>query len=237
MTEYDERQFSENYPPGIERHWWQMARNRMIEAALHEAGLAGRRLFEVGCGPGVVVDHLRRVGWACEGCDLGQPTPLLGVAAHLHLGLAASAVPDAVRQSAEVLLLCDVIEHVADAPAFLREMAASFPQARTVLVTVPARRELWSNYDEHFGHFRRYDRPLLAEHLAQGGFTQRRCRYAFQSLYGVMLVLNRLHSRAVSYQAPRRPGLHRAIAHAFAAEARLLPGWLPGSSLIALAER
>lgn len=237
MTEYDAARFGENYPPGIERHWWQTARNLMIETNLRKAGLTGKRLFEVGCGPGVVVDHLRRAGWDCGGCDLGRPEPLPAAAAHLHLGVAAATVPEPVRLAADVLLLCDVIEHVPDAPAFLAELAETFPNARSLLVTVPARRELWSNYDEHFGHFRRYDRALLADELAQAGYRLVRGRYVFQSLYWVMLALNRLKPRAVSYQAPGRPGLHRLIAAAFALEARLLPGALPGSSLIGLAER
>jgi hypothetical protein len=46
------------------------------------------------------------------------------------------------------ILLRDVVEHIEDAGTFLRDLLRAFPNARHVLIAVPARMELWSNYDE-----------------------------------------------------------------------------------------
>jgi hypothetical protein len=43
--------------------------------------------------------------------------------------------------------------------------------------------------------------------------------------------------RSVATRAPARPGLHRLIAWGCHQEARWLPRWLPGTSLLALATR
>ncbi len=92
------------------------------------------------------------------------------------------------RRSVDALLLLDVLEHIEDDVGFLRAIGDGFPNSRALIVTVPARAELWSNYDTHYGHFRRYDRPTLATTLEAGGFTLRHQRYFFQELYLPMLL-------------------------------------------------
>jgi hypothetical protein len=57
-------------------------------------------------------------------------------------------------------LLCDVMEDLPEPIAFLDKVRMSLPALERVLLTVPARQELWSNWDQHHGHFRRYDLQL-----------------------------------------------------------------------------
>ena len=71
----------------------------------------------------------------------------------------------AQRNEVRTILLLDVIEHLEDPVAFLAELRSHFPALRHLLLTVPARQELFSNYDEFNGHFRRYDPALLRELL------------------------------------------------------------------------
>ena len=44
-------------------------------------------------------------------------------------------------------------------------------------ILVPARQELYSRLDSDFGHFRRYDKPLLAGRLREAGFKVRHIHY------------------------------------------------------------
>jgi SAM-dependent methyltransferase len=70
------------------------------------------------------------------------------------------------REKADLALLLDVIEHVPDDAALVREAVASLRPGGYLLVTVPAGMELWSPHDEVFGHYRRYDRSGLASVLS-----------------------------------------------------------------------
>ncbi len=238
MTAYTAEQYEQNYPDGIGDYFWNLARNHVIADTLRAAGVAGEAMLEVGCSTGVVLGYLRNHGMDCIGSELGRPPVPAELAPHLHTGLDACALPEAVRQRITMLLLCDVIEHLPKPETFLSRLLAAFPNVRHVLVTVPARQEIWSNYDEHFGHFRRYDRPSLGRELAASGLVVVRQRYFFHALYALMAVLTLLGiKRGVDQAAPARPGLHRLMARLCRWEARLLPGGLAGSSLVALARR
>ena len=236
-TAFDHEQFDQAYPPGIERSWWHAARNRVIARAFAAHVPLGSRILEVGCGTGIVTAHLRSCGWDAVGVDLGEPQIGLHASEHLMLGTNALELPANVRESFQALALFDVIEHVADAPAFLREMLRAFPQARHVGVTVPARQELWTSFDDHFGHFRRYDLAMLREEFSAAGLTTLRASYFFHSVYPAIALNNlvRGRKRNVRFSAPA-PGaasaVHGLLGSLFAFESRILPGSWPGSSII-----
>ncbi len=59
------------------------------------------------------------------------------------------------------MLLTDVLEHIADDYAMLSELLAAASPGCHFLLTVPADESLWSEHDESFGHYRRYDRARL----------------------------------------------------------------------------
>ena len=105
---------------------------------------------------------------------------------------------------------------------------------------MPARSELWSNYDEHYGHFRRFDRPGLRALFRSSGFGVLESGYFFHSLYPAALLLKTIHGeRAVAIRAPdpNKVGLHHLVASLFQIEYRLLPRSLPGTSCYAVLRR
>ena len=72
-SEYTQSQFHENYPQGIENHFWHLARNHLIASTLSRSLPDPGRILEIGCGPGIVLRHLREIGFDCWGCELGAP--------------------------------------------------------------------------------------------------------------------------------------------------------------------
>lgn len=239
---FDGDQFHQAYPEGIERSWWSSARNRILTRAFERHVPRSSKVLEVGCGTGIVTAHLRDRGWDVWGVDIGAPSRGLHAAEHLMLGSDALALPEELRREFEVLALFDVIEHVREASSFLRELARAFPAVRTLLVTVPARQELWTTFDDHYGHFRRYDRSLLRAELSAAGFSTTFAGYFFHALYPVIAANNLLRgrSRRLEFHAPR-PGLaarlHGGLGAIFALESRLLPPSWPGSSILAVGQR
>jgi hypothetical protein len=57
-----------------------------------------------------------------------------------------------------VLLMSDVLEHVANDQELLNRAIAVVPSGSHLVLTVPADPALWSQHDVDFGHFRRYRR-------------------------------------------------------------------------------
>jgi SAM-dependent methyltransferase len=232
-TEFTLRQYDESYPPGIERHFWNSARNAIIATTLAQTDMATGSLLEIGCGTGIVLDHLRRSGIDCIGCDLANAPVPDRLRGFVSTGTDFRTLPVETRNNIDGVLLCDLIEHVPNAASFLAEIRAALPRVRRILVTVPARKELWSVWDEHYGHHRRYDPASLEADLRQGGFEPLSIRYFFHSLYGAMYVARRRRSETIA--APRWLLPHRLMAMAFRAEYALLPYRMPGTSLIAVA--
>jgi SAM-dependent methyltransferase len=241
-TEFDRDQFAEAYPPGIERSWWHIARNRVIADAFGRHVPQDRRIIEVGCGTGIVTSHLIATGWNVTGVDLGAPKAGLRAEAHLRLGIDAADLPEDERMRFDVLCMFDVIEHVADAPGFLRSLLTAFPNALQVVVTVPARQELWTSFDDHYGHFRRYDRAMLRDEFSQAGLVADEVGYFFHGVHPAITLNNMIRGRKrnIRFTAPAigiASTMNAAIAAAFVAEAHILPASWPGSSIIGVAHR
>lgn len=150
-------------------HFWHVARNELIASRLRSLG-AGRSVLELGCGGGAVAAHLERTGFEVVGVDGHLPRVVEAARRaprsrfFVH-DLARGLEPLATRTH-DVVALFDVIEHLDDPLAALRD-ALRLTRPRGLLVgTVPALMSLWSRVDEYAGHRQRYDRAGLRRLLA-----------------------------------------------------------------------
>jgi hypothetical protein len=238
-SRYTDEQYADNYPDGVEHHYWNVARNTVVYSTLVDP--FNHAVLDVGCGRGIVVDYLRTRGVNCWGCEIGRPRPLTtAVAPYLLLATDAMDVDDGLASKVTQLLFLDVLEHLEDPHAVLAGCRRRFPVARRMTITVPARTELWTNYDVRFGHHRRYnlrDARELARCL-----SPRRVRtfYFFHALYPVILATAVLGiGRETTVRVPTGAltrKAHRLVANALRASDRVLPGWLPGSSICAVVD-
>ncbi len=241
-TAYDESHFQDNYPPGMRYFYWTRARNQILLKTLRQQALP-MPMVEIGCGTGIVTGHLRNAGLDVTGIELGVPEVDADVRPHLLLGQDAHTLDPVLRGRFRTMGLFDVIEHIEDAPAFIRSLLAAYPSVTHVMITVPAGPELWSNYDVHFGHFRRYTDDSLAEHMKASGLRPVIMQHLFQGLYWAQrsaLALGVGKQRQVSFDPPveqPRRAIHALLAGALVAENRLLPSTWNGSSLLAIGER
>lgn len=236
-TAFNDAQFASAYPAGIERHYWHRARIATIAAQLERADLRGAPIVEVGCGTGVVVRALRVRGFDCEGVELSDITIPEDLEGHIVAGTSFTELPASRRDGTKVVLLLDVIEHLEDPVIFLAQLRTSFPAMTHLLITVPARQELWSNYDEHYGHFRRYSVETVESTAHAAGFSPLVTRYFFHGLYLPARVLAALGGqRSVSVSAPAGAliTVHRALAAWFRLEQHLLPAGFVGTSVISV---
>ena len=244
-TEFDLEQFDHAYPAGIENSWWNVARNLVLRSELARARRSGflsasPRILEIGCGRGIVVQYLLSGGWDAWGVELARPTLIDRTENRITTGTDAQDLPPTFRASVECIMLLDVIEHIDDAPAFMRRILAAFPNARTALLTVPARPEAWSNYDDYYGHFRRHTPATIRQELTASGLLPTRVRYFFHSLYFAAIAINfTRRERVVALSPPRNIAVQRFVAAMMSIENKILGPMrvVPGLSLLALAQR
>jgi SAM-dependent methyltransferase len=231
-TAFQPDQYTDTYPPGIEQHWWTQARSEIVRRAV--LSLPTSRILDVGCGPGLMVAHLRNRGLDCWGCELGSPELRKAAKDFVRTNADAAALDADFRKSVGIILLLDVLEHLPDPVAFLSRLIAAYPALHGVVATVPARMELWTVWDNRYGHFLRYQRCQLARLYDQSGIEIKSLRYFFQALYPALFLASRLNTRDTSISAPRTIWPHTMLAKWFVLESSIPAlGWIPGSSLIA----
>lgn len=233
--------FLDAYPDGVEHHYWSRARNRIVHQLLCQHGDAQAPVLEIGCARGVVTQYLRECGVDCWGVDLEESAPMNErVDRHLQTGVDFFDLDSGWVSRFGTLLLLDVLEHIEKPADFLSLVMDRAPSVRSVIVTMPARMELWSNYDEHYGHYLRYDKDSILSMAQEAGLRVRSWGYAFRPLLIAGWLTQRLGlGRSTTIQAPgplMRP-LHGVIAGMMSLECAALPASIPGSSIYAVLER
>lgn len=234
-TAFDEQQFDAIYPVGVELHYWNRCRNAIIAAAVRQAPPGP--VLEVGCGKGLVVADLRKRGFDVTGVDLAPVRPLDEVKDHVRTGVDLFDIPSTGLSNVRTVLLLDVIEHLEDPIGFLARLRGHLPAAATIIFTVPACQELFSNYDEFNRHFRRYDLATLRAHTDANHTRGWKASYFFHTLYpAAWLQLRIVGSREARYHVPRSffgRLIHRALGIFFRLDHALLPSTWKGTSIIA----
>jgi SAM-dependent methyltransferase len=218
-------------------HFWNLARNHVVRRKLLSGGLPRGAVLDVGCGRGATVEYLRAAGLDGLGVELAPTRVEPGLRPHVTTGVSAESLPAATRERVGSILLLDVLEHVDDPEGMLRSLRGAFPRLERVVITVPARRELWSNYDDFYGHRARHDLSSLRRLASALDPLRLDAGYFFHALYPVVRAQRWLPGqRSVEVRAPRHLRLHRVLAACFSAEERWLPATWPGSSAWAVAD-
>ena len=190
-----------------ESHWWFVGRRQIIRSFLERAvrqlrklktdrgDEAGIKILDVGCGTGANLELLAQFGEA-EGVDVSSEALTFcrerGLA-NVKQG-AAEALPY-VDGSFDLVTGLDVVEHLDDDFAGLREMRRILTRDGRALLFVPAFMFLWGVQDDISNHRRRYTLPGLKRVLREAGFEIERATYANISFFAPIL-LGRLFMRA-----------------------------------------
>lgn len=148
-----------------QRHWWFVGRRRIVQRLIAEVlpPSQATTIVDVGCGTGANIASLAE-HYDCVGIDSSAEAVELARQRFPEVRFVTGYAPGGlgeVMQRARLLLLMDVLEHVADDFAMVSELLAAAVPGSYVLVTVPADPSLWSPHDESFGHYRRYDAARL----------------------------------------------------------------------------
>jgi len=239
-TAFNITHYENIYPVGIEHQYWQIARNKsLFNALLAFEEFKERKILEVGCGRGDVVAFMRARGFDYWGCELSAEVPVLDLVNNFVVkGKDANELPKEFRDQVGVITLFDVIEHLPDPALFLKSIKKSFINVKHLVITVPACQEIWSNYDEFNGHYRRYDLSMMSQLSDEIGSVLKTNRYFFKLLYFPALVLKLIgKDRSTKLKAPVsriEKRIHKMLAHIFVFVDQLLPAPVKGSSVLSI---
>jgi len=244
----DERLYSHFYDVEA-RFWWNVSTRRAFWSALAEVA-PGRdaRVVDVGCGTGIA---LREFPWRTRlRCGIDDSPIALALTRRrgVHdLVRADVATLPVASDTIDVVLALDVIEHLDDDAAALREMARALRPGGHLLLHVPAFNVLWSGKDRINHHRRRYRRPTLRRLVRAAGLEPLHLAYLNVALFPAAL------TRAL-WERLRPPELdtteafldrlyhpssavNRVMTILTTTEARVM-GWLPfGTSLLCLSRK
>lgn len=138
----------------------------------------GRRIIEIGCGLGNFARHLTD----CE-LYLGTDTSAESIA-HVQQVFAGYpnmrfAVADATTtafthfasQAIDTVFSLNVFEHIEDDAAAVRNAASVLQPGGHLILVVPAHMVLYGSIDRAIGHYRRYDKRMMAGLFQQADLT------------------------------------------------------------------
>ena len=164
-------------------HWWFVGRRKILESFLEPIvkKLGGRiaqlSILDVGCGTGANVEMLSQYGQA-EGVDVSDDALEFCRRKGLKVqkGLAETLPYD--DESFDLTTALDVVEHLDDDVAGLKEMFRVTRKGGYSLIFVPAFMWLWGVQDDISNHRIRYTKKQIVDRLETAGYSVERATYA-----------------------------------------------------------
>ncbi len=190
-------------------HWYYISKGRAIKSLLGRAPIGA--LLDVGAGSGVFSKMLVGEGRAAKAIcvDPGYDAAFIGRRRDDRIDFVRSVD----KVAADTVLMIDVIEHVDDDVALIRQYAELAAPGTRFLISVPAFSFLWSSHDVFLEHRRRYTLDSLGAAVRAAGLETVDMRYFFGLLFPLA---------AAARLAEKKTG------DAKASRLRPAPGWLNG---------
>lgn len=173
-------------------HWWFVGRRAILESFLQkicsrlETQDSRPTILDVGCGTGANLEMLSAFGEA-EGVDVSDDALEFcrrkGLA--VEKGLAEKLPYD--EGTFDITTALDVVEHLDDDIAGLKEMYRVTKSGGYSLIFVPAFMWLWGVQDDVSNHRIRYTKKQIVARLKQAGYEVERATYANFTFFAPIL--------------------------------------------------
>lgn len=182
-----------------DRHWYYDSKSRALLLCVDREAPA--RILDVGAGSGLFSRFLlRETAARCAVCvDPGYSEDR----SERYLGKPIEFRRVRPAGSADIVLLMDVLEHVDDDEALVRELAGTAKPGTRFVVSAPAFSWLWSAHDDFLEHRRRYTLTGLSQVLRAGGLEPTARFYFFASVFPAVVVQRFWMRARRGDQAPR----------------------------------
>jgi SAM-dependent methyltransferase len=174
------------------KHWWFAGRRQIIKSFIERicAALQSERphILDIGCGTGANLELLADFG-ETEGVDVSEEALAFCRARGLQ-NVRQGAAENLPYEdgSFDLVTALDVVEHLDDDVAGLREMRRVLRPDGRALLFVPAFMFLWGVQDDVSHHRRRYTSAGLQRVVKAAGFEVESATYANITFFGPILL-------------------------------------------------
>lgn len=174
-------------------HWWFVGRRAILETFLKQmiqnlrSEIPNPKILDVGCGTGANIEMLSQFGEA-EGVDVSDDALAFCRRKGLKVQKGLAETLPFRDETFELTTALDVIEHLDDDIAGLREMFRVTRSGGYSLFFVPAFMWLWGVQDDISHHRIRYTRKQITERIEKAGYKVERATYANITFFPPILV-------------------------------------------------
>ena len=165
-----------------------MERLAPYNAWLHDRfdAFLGKRILEVGSGVGnqtrFFVDRERVVASDVETHYVRELKAKFGSRSNVRIAsyrfpLTEDDRAELLAEGLDTVVCLNVLEHIEDDAATLRDFASVLPAGGRLVLLVPSLKALYGSLDVHLHHYRRYERSELARLVAESGLEVETTRF------------------------------------------------------------
>lgn len=210
----DTKTYQEDVQRLEDTHWWFLSRRDCIIRLIRKLNTEkDSEILEVGCSGGPLQRLLDELGYKnVLGIDNDEQSIEVG----RRRGITNIRVMDGTSMeyednSFDLLIASDVLEHIEDDGAALKEWNRILKPGGKAIIFVPAFRFLWSEHDEVIGHYRRYTRKELNEKLKANGFKILNSSYWIFLLFFPVALIRGIKNLLIKKQNARKNDLETPV--------------------------
>jgi hypothetical protein len=163
----------------IHDHWYYVSKGRAMCKFI--GGMEIPEVLDIGAGSGIFSRQLLDEGLCDSAVCLDPNYP--EEKTDNHNGKQIHFVKTINKPYQKLILMMDVLEHVPNDSALLKEYVNSMEVGGYVLITVPAFQFMWSGHDVFLEHYRCYTIEMIESVVKRSGMSPIRSRYFFGSLF------------------------------------------------------
>ena len=172
-------------------YWWLAGNHLIVRKMIKKystGSSAANKILDVGCGTGVFLSHLNRLGDAF-GIDYSYDALIYCKNSNIEKISQADATSLPFKDNTfNSAMLLDIVEHVDRDAEVLREAFRTVKTGGLAYLMAPAFKCLWGAHDVKFHHKRRYSKAMVLKLISDSGFRVRKFTYLHPHVFPLMFL-------------------------------------------------
>ncbi len=166
---------------GTSVDFWIKAKIKLVDSIFQSLEIKNAKILDIGCGTGEDLEMLNRYGTVYITDTEKRTLEMIPKDLYAAKRLGTAEDIDFPSNMFDVVVAFDVIEHIKDDKAAVKEIGRVLRNGGYFIFTVPAFQSFYSAHDKALGHYRRYSKAMLLALL--NDFEIRRLSYWNSSLF------------------------------------------------------